>query len=224
MKLIQLFVFVQHDMYDMYDIGLIKLRNHLDIYVNTPIFVGLKLPQNAGVMVRVYGYGRDEHNKLQLMYTKFVMIHAALCKELYHYIGFHNEDENSFFCIPHFSDGGINLENTAGVEDIDFGGKFFNFFACKKYRNNRLILWNCSTAAVTIKDPRDGKEKLVGIIAHTKEAKIGEKYQILLTKVQSVEHNIKSIDDRLAILFPDSDLCPNFVSIHFTVAIIFDHI
>lgn len=62
-------------------------------------------------------------------------------------------------------------------------------FICKQYPNNQFILLNCSIGAVTLKDLRDGKEKLLGIISHYETLKANG--QSLFFKVQSVPLNYR---------------------------------
>lgn len=121
--LIQIFVFVQSL---IYDIGLIKLEKHLKLREteNTPIFGDIDLPQHAGVMVRVYGYGNDGF----LRYAELEMVHANLYKRICNSTKlFNGENENSYFIIPFYAVP-INEGKKARVTMKDYGGKFLNKF------------------------------------------------------------------------------------------------
>lgn len=97
----------------------------------TPIFRDFYLPNNAGVIVKVYGFDIEEGGipTIDLLrYTEFEMIHGELCKNLYDWaeIRFQEKDNDPFFCIPFFGVP-MNHGNQARI-GIDHGCNLFNCF------------------------------------------------------------------------------------------------
>lgn len=117
------------------------MNDPLKIRGVTPIFGNFKLPPNAGVKVKVYGFHQREDGSQELQFIEAMAVSGRLCHDIYNWNDFRfkeeKEEEDSFICIPHYM---VDINPNTIEEKLevkDYGGKFPSIFICQQYQNNR---------------------------------------------------------------------------------------